>query len=219
MTDTTQISDPFIWVKDYVLTKEFCQHTIEKFKTSDARAEGNTLGGVKLEAKRSTDLMLTREPDWQDEDKILAEAVGRYSNEYVSTLTNHYNLINQFTNDKTLMDCFNPYTGTYGDLWHDSGYQMQETTPEQGYVWHNDFIITEDYGVRKLTFIFYMNDVEEGWTEFVNGQRVQPKAGRMLIFPASWTYVHRGCPPKSTKYIITGWLYESIEKGFIKGTN
>ena len=85
MTDTTQISDPFIWVKDYVLTNDFCQNTIEKFKTSDARAEGNTLGGVNNKAKRSTDLMITREPDWQDEDKILAEAVGRYSNEYVST--------------------------------------------------------------------------------------------------------------------------------------
>ena len=219
MNDTTHITDPFIWIKDDVLTNDFCQDTIERFKTSNAKRAGATGGGVLENVKRSTDVMLSELPDWKDVDAKLAEAVGRYTNEYTATLYSKFNITNHFTNGKEHMECLSPFTRHYGDLWHDSGYQMQETTPEQGYVWHNDFLITATHGIRKLTFIFYINDVEEGWTEFIDGQRVQPKTGRMLIFPASWTYVHRGCPPKSTKYIITGWLYESTEKGFITGVN
>ena len=32
--------------------------------------------------------------------------------------------------------------------------------------------------------------------------------GKLLIFPATWTYMHRGNVPISEdKYIVTGWLY------------
>jgi len=49
-------------------------------------------------------------------------------------------------------------------------------------------------------------------TEFLwQGLRVQPKAGTVSIFPASFTHTHRGNPVYSCdKYIATGWytLYE-----------
>ena len=54
----------------------------------------------------------------------------------------------------------------------------------------------------------YMNDVDEGGeTEFLYQQKkIKPKTGRVVIFPASFTHQHRGNPPMSNKYIITGWL-------------
>ena len=61
--------------------------------------------------------------------------------------------------------------------------------------------------VRYLTFILYLNSVEEGWTQFYNGNQVSPKAGRLVFFPATWTYVHQGYPPKQTKYLMTGWMH------------
>jgi hypothetical protein len=37
---------------------------------------------------------------------------------------------------------------------------------------------------------------------------VKPEAGKLLFFPATWTYPHRGMMPISNdKYIITGWIY------------
>ena len=33
-----------------------------------------------------------------------------------------------------------------------------------------------------------------------------------MIFPATWTYLHQGYPPKQNKYIVTGWIFESIER-------
>ena len=62
--------------------------------------------------------------------------------------------------------------------------------------------------VRKLAFIWYLNDVEEdGYTEFYDGTKVYPKRGRLLVFPSCWTFVHRGYPPKQEKYAITSFLY------------
>lgn len=62
---------------------------------------------------------------------------------------------------------------------------------------------------RHLTFMTYLNDVDEGGqTEFFH-QKVQifPKKGLTLIWPADWTYTHRGIPSTTQeKYIVTGWF-------------
>ena len=61
-----------------------------------------------------------------------------------------------------------------------------------------------------LTFIWYLNDITEGgYTEFNTGFKVQPQAGKLVIFPGLWPWVHRGVAPKSeVKYLCTGWVSE-----------
>jgi hypothetical protein len=62
---------------------------------------------------------------------------------------------------------------------------------------------------RVVTFMMYLNDIEEGGeTEFLYlHKRLKPEAGRLLIWPSTYSHTHRGNPPLSgTKYIITGWL-------------
>lgn len=97
------------------------------------------------------------------------------------------------------------------DTISDSGYQIQRTLPGDFYTWHTD-ACAENSKVRQLTYIWYLNDVhDDGYTEFLNGTRIQPETGKMIIFPATWTYLHRGYPPKSeTKYIVTGWVYNQL---------
>ena len=37
--------------------------------------------------------------------------------------------------------------------------------------------------------------------------KVKPKKGRIVFWPASYPFVHRGNPPlKGEKYIVTGWI-------------
>ena len=87
---------------------------------------------------------------------------------------------------------------------------MRSYEKSDGYFrWHNDFSLDKQYGLRMLTLIWYLNDVEEGGeTEFVDGTLVKPKTGQLLIFPTSWYMAHRGRMPISNKkYIITSWLY------------
>ena len=89
-------------------------------------------------------------------------------------------------------------------------YQNDIQTSTGGhYDWHQDYVIDAYHGVRELTFIWYLNDdFDEGETEFFNGEKITPKTGRLLIFPANWMYVHRGCRVKNNnKYIATGWYH------------
>ena len=100
----------------------------------------------------------------------------------------------------------------------DTGYQIQKTSPNSGYTWHDDFDPSYDNtssaGIRVLSFIWYLNDVSEGgYTEFIDGTKIQPERGKFLIFPSTWNFIHRGFPPKKeSKYIITGWLHSDCSR-------
>src|SRR5678815_3116614 len=62
---------------------------------------------------------------------------------------------------------------------------------------------------RYLVFIWYLNDVAEGGeTEFPGlDVSVQPRTGRLLMFPPYWMYQHAGLPPRSgNKFIVSTYL-------------
>jgi hypothetical protein len=87
---------------------------------------------------------------------------------------------------------------------------LQHYAPGEGYkVWHAERANGKGQNAaRHLVFMTYLNDViDEGGTEFYyQGIKVQPKKGLTLVWPADWTYTHRGIPsPTQDKYIITGW--------------
>ena len=66
--------------------------------------------------------------------------------------------------------------------------------------------------------MFYLNDdFEGGHTQFrVGGGKdgifdVKPKTGKLICFPASWYFHHRGdIVTKGTKYVCTGWLSDHV---------
>jgi hypothetical protein len=94
---------------------------------------------------------------------------------------------------------------------HKSKYiKIQKTSPTQGYhVWHCEHDAGEGVNNRLLSWILYLNDVEEGGeTEFLyQSLRFKPKTGTFVLFPAHFTHTHRGNPPLSgVKYIATGWI-------------
>ena len=63
---------------------------------------------------------------------------------------------------------------------------------------------------RIFTFMWYLNTIkeeDEGYTEFADGTRLQPERGTLVMFPATWTFLHRGFPPKVRKYICNGWIF------------
>ena len=99
----------------------------------------------------------------------------------------------------------------------DSGYQIQETKPHEFYDWHTDSSIKQrqlnEVSVRNLTYLWYLNTVDQGGeTEFYDGTKISPERGKLLLFPATWTFYHRGRPPlgNKNKYVCTGWLRDII---------
>ena len=149
---------------------------------------------VDISRKNSLDLYISNKADWKYEDGIFFNSLEKYHEKYRDYL-------------KTTTG--SPYGyGEPDDYFSDTGYQVKMYEPDGFYSWHDDYMIDPSSGVRILTYIWYLNDdFDEGETEFYDGTIIKPKTGRMLFFPATWLYVHRGRTVKSNKkFIATGWF-------------
>lgn len=115
---------------------------------------------------------------------------------------------------ESFWQCYENYTNEYSVLQTAGSHgfyqvRIQKTEPGGGFHnWH-----FENYDAvtcpRVVTWMLYLNDIEEGGeTEFLYlNKRIKPAAGRLVIWPASYTHTHRGNPPLTgSKYIITSWL-------------
>jgi len=87
-------------------------------------------------------------------------------------------------------------------------FKIQKTKIGGGYhLWHYESD-SKSASNRLITWILYLNDVQEGGeTEFLyQHTRVKPEQGTLVMWPAAFTHTHRGNPPLSNdKYIVTGW--------------
>ena len=69
-----------------------------------------------------------------------------------------------------------------------------------------------DTAKRFIVAFWYLNDVSEGGeTVFFNIDKeikVKPEEGTLIMFPATWQYIHAGLPPISNpKYIIGTYFH------------
>ena len=194
-----QLSD-FIYVNDNVLDNDFCDHVIEKFEDSGGGEPGTVFSGVHEEIKQSNDLYIGESllDEWGEVDKIFSESLRK---EYVKYHEQCIKPLPTWDEEAIL----------YGNI-TDSGYQIQKTVPGGFYKWHDDFgngRSQTHLNPRIITVIWYLNGVYRGGeTEFFCGEKVKPRQGRICMFPCTWQYTHRGCPPKEqVKYITTTWLH------------
>ena len=188
----TKFTD-FIYVERDALPKSFCNNVIEKFEQDDRKRQGQVGGGVQLDIKRSSDLSISELDDWKSYDQAFFKSLNGGLKKYIRFLPEEY------MKHRAL-----------SELGNDTGYQIQRTQPNDYYIWHHDQTTT-----RLVTFIWYLNDVKDGgYTEFIDGTRIQPEAGKLIIFPATWDFLHRGVSPKTeTKYLCTGWVHADMMEG------
>ena len=61
---------------------------------------------------------------------------------------------------------------------------------------------------RAVAFLFYLND-NNGYTTFNNHDlNIEPKRGKVLVFPPTWEYPHSGLPPSDyPKYILSTYIH------------
>jgi hypothetical protein len=189
-----EVSDPYYYIKKEAISKETCQEIIELFENSDNHP-GRTVSGLDNSVKRTFEVNIVGN-EWSKIDNILCNCLTNalidYGNQIIKVCNN--NIILCYLNNNRITD---------------TGYQIQKYIKYDGfYDWHNDNIINHQTSQRIISFIWYLNDIEEGGeTLFYNG-KIKPEAGKLLLFPATWTYNHKGNMPKShDKYIITGWVY------------
>lgn len=180
----------------YYLDEKFvCDELIDYFKASpDLHTRGviNTLGGerdVNPEVKDSVDIYFppdSAEPVFARYLRELQKCLVEYTAEY-------------------------PYCDAYAAWSITEGTNLQHYPPGGGYKsWHTERNNAEPViASRHLAFMTYLNTVADaGETEFFHQKlKVQPEKGLTLVWPADWTFTHRGIvSPTQDKYIITGWL-------------
>ena len=111
-----------------------------------------------------------------------------------------------------LQKCLNEYLKKYDDLnLHpkfnvNEPYNVQYYKPNEGFKkWHFENASKRE---RLLVFMTYLNDCDDGGTEFKYQDLITPaKKGLTLIWPADWTHTHRGIVSHTKeKKIITGWI-------------
>lgn len=185
------MSKDFIFT-DYLSDLTICDKLIKAHKQSKEKSAGLVGGSggelkVNKEHKDSTDIQLEyNDPLALEYVKLLQEINVKYIEKF-------------------------PFCNAYSAWAISEKINVQHYKPGQGFkAWHSERIGRDgEAAFRHLVFMTYLNDVtNKGETEFLyQNFKIKPKKGLTIIWPADWTYTHRGIPsPTQTKYIITGWF-------------
>ena len=185
----------FIHINNNSIPIDICSKIISTFEKEPNKYKGVTSNGLNTNIKDTLDYLIdmnvTETSMWYDINIFLYNELSK-------------NLV-QF--DKIIFEKYGFHF--FGEKLGDTGFMIQRYTKNKGkFMYHEDFSIKSTMH-RVITFIWYLNNVDEGGeTEFCGDFRIKPTAGKLVLFPASWCYPHCGIMPISDdKYIITGWLH------------
>lgn len=97
---------------------------------------------------------------------------------------------------------------TFSKLIVDNSYVLQRYRPNEGYFALHCEVGSPANMMRVLAWMMYLNDVPDGGTHFSEQSfNCEARQGRLVIWPAYFTHMHRGIISKTTtKYIATGWI-------------
>jgi len=178
------------------ISKELCEKYIETFEKSKLSKSVYICNEVKESIKKSTDISFS--PEFLDENE---SAIDEGWDELMIQL--HEKL---YSGIRSYINKF-PELDNLCKFGLDS-YNMQRYLPGEGfYKWHCENIGSLKTINRCFVWMIYLNDVEDGGTEFMYQEHVEKaEQGKFVIWPAYSTHVHRGqISNTKTKYILTGW--------------
>jgi|TARA_R110000823_G_C15726984_1_gene479302 Rps23 Pro-64 3,4-dihydroxylase Tpa1-like proline 4-hydroxylase len=181
------------------LSDEKCEEIIKRFDADERKTPGVAGNpGTVTSVKRSMDLSISNLlKGWEDIDEYLHTQLGEG--------------IKKYCEHGKKIGCQNIARLPFGT--EDTGYQIQKSEIGDFYSWHDD----QSPG-RSVTFLWYLTTHDPiahgGGTAFHplagdGGKIVVPERGKLILFPATWTYIHMGLPlfRGDPKYICTGWLH------------
>jgi len=181
------------FIKTRFIPEKLCDDIVEYFKNNpQCQEEGTVITSsgeikVKEEDKKSTEIHITKDRldnpfgEYREElQKCLDEYIKTYP--YINSL-NKFNVYENYN-----IQYYPPGGGFKKEHFERNGSNLQISK-------------------RCLVFMTYLNDVEDGGTEFYYQKLKSPaKKGLTLIWPAEWTHIHKGqISRKNEKYIVTGW--------------
>ena len=179
----------FIGVVDGALPSNICKEIIKYIDGKQLVQGGYGDGQIDLNYK---DVQEVRPVPFLDDGSIVSEHLTKSLNIFTSSYRNLHPGIDEICSWAPL----NYYT-------------LKKYDPGQGY----HAVHCENSGMsnninRMLVWMFYFNTVTDaGGTFFPEYDRiVNAVEGRLVIWPAYWTHIHKGIVSETqTKYIASGW--------------
>ena len=176
--------NPYVLEIPGIVPPEVCASIIQRFENDDRKVEGSFTYPV-------DDQIVTRKKN------NFLDYTSKVYNEYVNHLKN------------TFKDYGDPQYPVYDrELIQKqifcTGFPIQRLGRGDTYDWHHDGDVSKPYFIQ---IIFYLNTLQEnqgGCTEFIDGRKVRPEVGKVLVYPCSWTFPHKGGEvEEGYKYICT----------------
>jgi hypothetical protein len=197
------INNNFIYVNKTSISQGQCLNIIKTFELDNTKYEGVTMGGLDKNIKDTTDLnILNNDEKWYKYTSFLSKELKRNIQKYIDELNKKFSVSDNIDNK---------YIFFNNNEFKINTMLMQRYTQNKGkYIYHHDFMVDPvKKQNRVITFLWYINTVEEGGeTCFGESLKIKPEQGKLILFPACWTFPHCGKTPLSSdKYIITGWIY------------
>jgi hypothetical protein len=192
------MDDSYCFINKNSLSKEICNEIIKLFESNKDKHDGLTASGLNKNVKDTTDLVIDKnDGEWKEIYRLLEKELKNNILRYVKKANNENNDLKQFNRFQRSLSF--------------ETIQVQKYVKKTGkYIYHDDSR-TDGKKVRKITFLWYLNDVTDGGETEFQSFKVRPEAGKLILFPSLWTYPHRGNMPISDdKYIMTGWLDEEL---------
>lgn len=180
------MNDNFIF-QDYLDDLSICDELLDYYEQCPDKKKGMCNYTVNENIKKSTDV-------W----------VGDFTNPVINKYLNSLQIICNKYIDK--YKWVNEYSA-WGIV---HSFNIQRYKPNEGFFeWHTERSrATQDNATRHMVFMTYLNDVtDQGETEFYYQKlKIQPRKGLTVLWPADWTFTHRGITsPSQEKTVVTGW--------------
>lgn len=176
----------YIRVYDDVLPEYQCKSLIEKFEINTDQHVATDLKGH----RHFTEININQHKDWE------------------TFVTGLYGTLRPYI-EKYKTDCkltYNQWPTRYGF----EQIRFKKYLPNNKDEFKSHVDVGDHASARRfLVFFLYLDDNEKGETGFDEYDiKVKPKAGRLLMFPPTWTYLHTAYKPKNKpKYIIGSYLH------------
>tara|TARA_Y100000389_G_scaffold190731_1_gene215882 strand:- start:96 stop:701 length:606 start_codon:yes stop_codon:yes gene_type:complete len=199
------MDDHFILEIDDFIPEHVCNEMIKRFESEPNKEQGKVGSStderhrfIDLSKRNSKEIRISANPKWIDIDEIIQQCVIKALRAYTKEIKRKIELIGE--------DAEFQMQSLVGNNLDDCGYVVQRVENDSWYRWHHD----DTYNGRIINIIFYLNTLDEsdgGRTEFINGRKISPKVGKVLIFPTTWTNIHCGSWVKKYKYMCTTSLF------------
>jgi hypothetical protein len=192
--------DKFIVELPNFIPPKLCEQIINRFESDDKKTVGFMryhMGDdtITERLKYNEELNISAYENWKDISSDLRIFMEQAILEYFKHIKDNFNYDQKYHTLDRILSLIN--------IEHDM-YLVQKIKRGDYFPWHIDGVIGTKFFVQIIIYLNTLNIEDGGRTEFSNGRSIKPEIGKVLIFPCSWTFPHRGTKVKCDyKYICT----------------